>query len=214
MTEPDTADAPRSAAVRTAIVVLGPLVILFMIAFIAGMIVAGSEHEGPHSLAYYGVLLVAAVIALAAVWVVWRNLAAFRLPASPRMRMSRIMLYICLALGLVIGIALGIAEGPEPAGAMALLSSTTPISPVAAAVLAAGFLLTTAISIRWHVLLDEHEMAAYNFGAVVGVYVYMVLSVCWWVLARGGLVAEVNGYAIFWAVMLAWMIGWAFKRYR
>lgn len=111
MTEPDTADAPRSAAVRTAIVVLGPLVILFMIAFIAGMIVAGSEHEGPHSLAYYGVLLVAAVIALAAVWVVWRNLAAFRLPVSPRMRKSRMMLYICLALGLVIGIALGIAEG-------------------------------------------------------------------------------------------------------
>lgn len=214
MTKPDIVEKPRSALATTLIFVLAPLAVLFSVAFAAGMIVAGLEKQGVPSLAYFAILALAVTVGVAAVWLMWRNRPAFQLPTSPRMRKSRIILYVCLALGVAIGAALVIAEGPRSADLTGLLSSSTPISPVAVGVLLAGFLASMVLSIRWHMLLDEHEMAAYNIGAVVGLYVYFTLSVLWWLLARGGLAPAPDGYAIFWAVMLAWIIGWLFKRYR
>lgn len=212
MTGTDPIKQPRSTAVSVALLAIASLVALFAFAFIAGMLAAGAEHDGPHSAAYYAILVGAVFVAGGAIWVIVRNLAAFRLPASPRMRKSRILLYACLAVGLVAGVGMALAEGPEAANLGTLFSATAPISANAAILLVVTMLIATALSARWHMLLDEHERLAYDFGAVAAIYAYIIVSVCWWLLARGGLAPAPDGYLIFWLVMIVWIIGWVIRR--
>jgi hypothetical protein len=214
MTNIDDVKQSRSTAASVVILVAASLVALFAFAFIAGMVMAGAEHEGPHSAAYYAILVGAVLVAAGAIYAIVRNLAAFRLPSSPRMRKSRILLYACLAIGLVAGIGLGVAEDPDSVDMGTLFSTTASISSTAALLLVGSFLLATALSARWHMLLDEHERLAYDFGAVAALYVYLTVSICWWLLARGGLAPAPDGYVIFWLTMIVWAIGWVIRRYR
>ena len=214
MTAPDNGKAPRSVFSSAVVLAIAATVALFMMAFIAGMIAAGMEQDGPHSAAYYAILGVAALIVLGAIWTIWRNIAAFSLPTSPRMRKTRILLYACLAMGVVAGVGMAVVEGPDASDLGTLFSASAPISPSAAIFLVVTMLLATALSARWHMLLDEHERASYDFGAVVALYAYFVVSVCWWLLARGGLAPSPDGYLIFWLVTIVWVIGWAIRRYR
>ena len=180
----------------------------------AGMIAGGAEHEGPHSARFYAVFVAVAAVAAGAIWVAFLNRTVFALPASPRMRKSRILLYGCLVVGLVTGMGLALAEGPDAADMGTLLSSTAPISPTAALILFAALVVSMVLSLRWRMLLDEHERAAYDFGAVAALYVYFLASTGWWLLARGGWVPAPDGYVIFWLVMIVWTIGWMIRRYR
>ncbi len=214
MTVPEHSERAASPVASIALVVAASTVALFALAFIAGMLVAASDNEGPHSLLFFAILGGVALTGAGAVWVIVRNREVMRLPTSPRMRKSRIILYTCLAAGLVAGVGLAVAEGPESTDLGTLFSTTAPISAPAALLLVTALLVATALSARWHMLLDEHERAAYDFGAVAALYLYFVVSVCWWLLARGGIVGAPSGYVIFWLVMFAWMIGWLIRRYR
>jgi hypothetical protein len=213
-TVPDPATRPRSAFASTTIIVIASIVLLFMLAFIAGMIAAGMEQEGPHSAYYYVILGIAALMVLGTVWTIWRNLRSFSLPTSPRMRKTRILLYACIAVGVVAGAGVVIVDGPDASGLDTLFSATAPISAPAAIALVLTMLVATALSARWHMLLDEHERASYDFGAVIALYAYFIVSICWWLLARGGLAPAPDGYLIFWLVTILWVIGWAIRRYR
>jgi hypothetical protein len=85
---------------------------------------------------------------------------------------------------------------------------------LAAILLVAGLAGALLISVRWHALLDEHERAAYDFGAVAAIYVYFALSAGWWLLWRAALIGEPSGMAIFFIVMTVWMLGWLVRRFR
>ncbi|QYU70523.1 hypothetical protein J4558_10575 [Leptolyngbya sp. 15MV] len=214
MTVPEHSERAASPVGSIVLLVAASTIVLFALAFIAGMLVAASDSEGPHSLLFFAILGGVALIGAGAAWVIVRNREVMRLPASPRMRNSRVMLYACLAVGVVTGAGLAITEGPESADLGTLFSTPAPISSTTALLLVGLFLLATALSARWHLLLDEHERAAYDFGAVAALYLYFVVSTCWWLLARGELAPPPDGYVIFWLVMFAWMIGWVIRRYR
>ena len=212
MTRPETDGG--SGAANVAVLIVASLVALFTVAMMAGMIAAASDHDGPHSAAFYAVFAVTLAVAAGALWTVYRNRTALALPASPRMRKSRILLYICLAVGLVVGMGLALADGQDAADLGALISPSAPISPAVALALFAALMVSIALSLRWHMLLDEHERAAYDFGAVAALYVYFMVSMGWWLLARGGFVPAPNGYVIFWLVTFVWAVGWLVRRYR
>lgn len=215
MTRTDDHRETTGATVRRVVLlIVSSFVALFAVAVMAGMISAASEHEGPHSARFYAIFAAVAAVAAGAIWVAFRNRKVFALPASPRMRKSRILLYGCLVVGIVTGMGLAIAEGPEAADMGTLLSTSSPISPTAALVLFAALVVSMVLSLRWHMMLDEHERAAYDFGAVAALYVYFWISMSWWLLARGELVPAPDGYIIFWLVMIVWAVGWMIRRYR
>ena len=81
-------------------------------------------------------------------------------------------------------------------------------------VLFAGIIVSLVLSVRWHRLLDEHERAAYDFGAVAAIYVYFTLSLMWWVLWRAALAPAPDGVAIFAIVTAVWLLGWLIRRFR
>lgn len=213
MTAPDPSQASEPTLKDTTVLIMACVAALLLIPFVAGMVAAGLDNEGPHSIAYYAFLAVGVLILAGLLWLIWKRRPALRLPASPRMRAARIMLYACLALSAIVGMGLSFAEGPMAPDLSTLTSAIAPLSPTSAVVLTLGLLLTTALSIRWHTLLDEHERLAYDFGAVAALYTYFIVSICWWLLARGGLAPPIDGFAIFWLVMLIWMIAWLVRRY-
>lgn len=214
MTSPERDERPMSGAVRLLVIVASALVAIFAIGVIAGMIGAAMNDGGAPSAIFYPILLAAIALAAGAIWLIVRNRAVMDLPASPRMRKSRMLLYSCGVIGIAGGMAFALVGGGGEMGIWALFSANEPISPTATLILLSVLILATALSIRWHMLLDEHERAAYDFGAVVSIYIYFVLSIGWWLLARGGFAPAPDGHLIFWVVMITWLIGWLIRRYR
>ena len=215
MTRANEADrAPPNTIGQIVIAVLAGLIAIFAMGMAAGMIAAVFGDGGPYSMVFYGVLAFVALMFVGSVWLLVRNRSAISLPSSPRMRKTGVILYACLALGLISGVAIVVIEGPESFAIDTLVSPDPSISPAGAYFLLAALLATLVLSVRWQMLLDEHERTAYDFGAVAAIYLYFILSAGWWVLAIGGLAPAPDGVIIFWLVMAAWLIGWLVRRYR
>lgn len=193
--------------------VLVPFLAIGLLAMGAGVVV-GALQAGRFGLGFYLALTLAAAVLIAAVWLIRRNLHAYALPRSPRMRQGRLLLYIAGLTGAVLGALMIAAQGGEPRSMTAILRGEAPLPQAVALILAAGVVLSLLLSVRWHRLLDEHERAAYDFGAVVAIYLYFGLSSLWWLLSRGDLVPAPDGVAIFFAVTAAWLAGWLVRRFR
>ena len=119
------------------------------------------------------------------------------------------------AIGGVIGLAIAVAT-IAPGGAPAFNPlADAPLPPLLAAALIAVLVLVVApVTWIWHRSIDEHEAAAYRFGALVGIYAYATLSAVWWLGARGGFLPPVEGLAVFFATIAVWGLGWAWARFR
>lgn len=205
-------DAPRQLA-RGLWFILAPALALGLLAMAAGMIV-GAMSTGNYGTGFWIAVALAIAVLAGTVWMIRRILPSYALPRSPRMRKSRLLLYIAGGLGAVFGAILVIVQGPDPDSTMAMLRGEDPIPQAAALLLAAGVGISLALSVRWHALLDEHERAAYDFGAVAAIYVYFTISTVWWLLWRAALVAPPDGIVIFFIVMAVWMVGWLIRRFR
>lgn len=114
-------------------------------------------------------------------------------------------------LGGMLAIA-GLASGDKSDGLS--MFSSAPLPPLLAAAVLAAIAVVIPISWVWHRSIDEHESAAYRFGALIGINVYFFLSAGWWIAARGGFVPAPDGVAIFLTTVAAWGLGWAWARYR
>jgi hypothetical protein len=67
----------------------------------------------------------------------------------------------------------------------------------------------------WHTrAIDEQEANAYKDGGYYAAYAFLMLTPLWWLLWRGGLLPEPNGFAIYMAFSLVWTIVWLWKKYR
>lgn len=211
-------DKDRSGQARSVFnglwIVLGPILALGAVAFAMGMIAGAREAGGSHSAAFYLVLALAVLVLAAAVWLTLRILPAYKLPRSPRMRQGRLILYASALIGVVIGAASILFQGDDPRGMLRIVTGAAPIPQALAWLLVAGMIVSLVLSVRWHRLLDEHERAAYDFGAVAAIYVYFTLSVIWWLLWRAEIAPAVNGVAIFAITTLTWIFGWLVRRYR
>lgn len=209
---PDDTERRDSPLARWGRLAAASLVATLAGAYAAGMIVGGTrhDHQGPHSLAFYGEVLAAAMIAAGAVWVAVRNRSVLILPASPRMREAGLMLYLSAGVGLAASIALIWLMGAD--FGLELFFTDEPLPAEAALILAAMFAAGIALSVRWFLLVDEHERAAHDFGTVTAFYAYLTISAIWWLLARGGLVYAPDGVLIFWLTLAVWIAGWAWRR--
>lgn len=190
---------------------VGVLIGIGSIAFLAGLGVAAVENGG---LSNQGLALgLCAILAASfAAWLGYRHRGAAALPLSPRMREAGLILYLSGTLGIAVAIALIWWMGPTVIIDVFLSEEAVPAA--ATMVLAAAFVAGMALSVRWLVLLDEHERAAHDFGTVAAFYTYLTVSGVWWLLARGGMVAPPDGVLIFWLSLVVWLAGWTWRRLR
>lgn len=193
--------------------ILAPLLALGMVAMAAGIVV-GATQAGKFGTGFFIALGLAALALAGAAWLIRRILPAYALPRSPRMRQARLLLYLAGLLGALLGAVMIVLQGGEPLSTRQIMRGEAPLPAPIAIVLAAATVLSLVLSVRWHSLLDEHERAAYDFGAVVALYVYFGLTALWWLLWRAALVPAPDGLAILIAVTTAWMLAWLVRRFR
>lgn len=204
---------PERTFIELALFFLSVSVAFFAVAFLAGL-TAGMIERGMISLKPALALVATLAVLAGSVTVAFRTRPDLSLPKSPKMRMSRILLYVSLLIGAVTGAGLAISDTGETGGFRTLLDVSSPLPQSAAIVLILAVVVTLVLSIKWHVSLDEHERKAYDFGAVAALYGYFALSTIWWLAWRGGMTAQPDGHVIFWAVMALWLLGWFYRRFR
>lgn len=134
-------------------------------------------------------------------------------PLAPSQRRARAMLVLSGGVGGILGIVLSL--GMLGDGAVGLVFSNAPLAPVAAAiVLAAWLLLTPVLTWVWWRNIDEHEARAYTYGAVAALHIYYFVTPAWWIAWRGGFLPEPQHMLVFVLASIAWLGGWAWRRYR
>ncbi|WP_374405716.1 hypothetical protein [Pelagerythrobacter sp.] len=210
MTRDDDVERAESNLGNLAILAGAGLLALFALGVLAGLITGAVENSGPPHPVIYIAGAVAALLLAFAAWLIRRHRRALTLPRSPRMREAGAILYLSAGLGFAATLALILLTGSE--FGLDLFVSDGPIGREVALVMAAIVVIGMALSIRWFLLLDEHERAAHDFGTVVAFYAYLTISAIWWLLARGGLTPWPNGVLIFWLSLAVWVVGWAWRR--
>lgn len=216
-TDDGTEPAPKSPTPRLFRFIFCTIGAVFCALIIFGYSKAASEHG-----AFSPVdIIVVALLALAGMSLAWFGLRGLRgalrtkEPLGPRSRLARQLLWASVGLGVLVGIVLAIVGWADTPGFYQNpILSDSPLSGVAVAVLIAGWIASLAISAKWHLTIDEHEQAAYNFGGMLSLYGYVAVTVGWWLLWRAGFLGEPDAMVIFLGVTAVWMIGWVWKRSR
>ena len=213
----ENSDAPKPGAFKATLLLGGGFgLLIFMVGMIAG-VTSVSLEAGRFGMAGVIGLVIALLTLILAGWLLRtaRRSGLLTLPRSPRMRRSRLALYIALGTSFAIGIIAGVTgQISGTVDNFGLLFTSTPISTSLALVAIAGWFIALAASAWWHSTLDEFERAEYEFGASLGMYTYVILAPIWWIAWRGGLAPEPDGLTIFWLVCVVWAIGWLWRRYR
>lgn len=191
---------------------------IFGIGIAAGVLAAWREHGEFGTGGVVGMGL-AALVAAGGAWLLLSARRGMAMPRSPRVRRSRIALYLSLSVSLVVGAMAGFSgfasgEIDGPGDGFTVLLSAAPLSRILAASLLAAWLLAMAVSAYWHISLDEIERAEYDFGAILALYAYVCVAPAWWLAWRGGMAPAPDGVAIFVTVCVVWLIGWAWRRWR
>lgn len=210
----DTADmtSPAKAAGRFALFIGSILIAILALGFTAGMI-AGMIDRGSVS-ALTGLTFVGALLIIgAAGYLMYRTMPGQWLPSSPRMRKTQALFYVLMLLGLLFGLVLASVSDRTGVTPESLMDYDGRIPRSVAVFLLVGTVLSIGLSIRWHMLLDEHERAAYDFGGIAAIYTYFTMSLAWWIAWRGNLISEPDGYLIFIVTSVVWCIGWFARRY-
>jgi len=216
MTDHVEVSTPReqSAFARAARLGIGFLLVVFSLGVLLGFSKASYDDGGP---TLKGIAIIAVLVPglLFLAWRLMRRGAEGEwLPRTPRRRSNRIVLYATLAMGAVGGMLMQIGEEAAHPGAGRFMPYDAPLHPTAALAMLATLPVLAWLYYRWHQSADEHDLAAYNFGGMLSLYAFFFGSVGWWIAWRGGFVTEPDGYALFWAVIVVWSLGWLWKKYR
>lgn len=196
---------------------VGAIVVAMLGPMIVGFLSGHRDHGGPMSPAGM------AVLAIMAVGLVGGAVALFRfrhlaMPNSaakaPSERANHRLIAWTGALGGVIGLAMAIAtsQGAGPGERLDILSGAIPGWFAVLIAFLWGVVLS-AMTWRWHRVIDEHEREAYRDGAVAGYYVMAIGAPVWWFLWRGGLLPAVDAFWLFMAVMIASGGVWMWRKY-
>jgi Kef-type K+ transport system membrane component KefB len=158
-----------------------------------------------------------AAIIICLAYAIWRNARMLKLSGELMTRRDKLynrILAACAVSGGLIGLVLVISgdlstQNPD-------MFSSDPISPAAAIGLAflIGILLPL-LSWYWHMrVIDEQEAQAYRSGALMAMYAFWFIAPIWWLLWRGGFVAEPNGIALYLMTTFIALIVWFREKYQ
>jgi hypothetical protein len=215
-----TEDAGRNTKriVSTLTLVLAPIGILFCAGAMIGLWTAHLENGG-ETITLKMVAITAVIVALIAglLAVIYRTakpIVSQPSDLTQKERLNRNILITCCFIGGVIGVAMAIL-GFDVTDAPISSLANGPIPTVAALILAAAWgIFLPILAYYWHKrAIDEQEAAAYRDGAYYAAYTFIVAAPAWWFLARGGLVPEPNGVAIYFIFNLIWLSVWFYKKY-
>ena len=160
-----------------------------------------------------GIALAALVLAALCGWMIYRlkPFSAGDGPISPRVLKARRTIGLSAVVGAVLGMSLSLAtlSAEDPWG----MFGNAPVPPLVAALAIAVWLgVVPWLSWSWWRNIDEHEAAAYRFGALAAMYVYTFLMPTWWMGWRGGFLPEPQSMLIFAVVIAVWGAGWVSRR--
>ena len=216
MSENGDEDRPMRAkdAVLSFLLRLLALLSFSTAAFVALPLLLDETGWGPEK---WAVTILLAVLLLSGGSVVW-GLRLLKLradtsePISPRTRKTNTLFALSglVAVPGTLALAFGTFSEQDPFP----LFSNSPVAPVIAVAAIAGWLLSMLIGWWWHFSADEHERQANAFGAIFGAGLFVTVTPAWWVAARGGLVTAPDPMILWLAVMVVWMTGWFWRRYR
>lgn len=215
MTNTPDSDMPTNSRKSALLIILGGIFTIFLAGIVTGIAMRFAETGEFRLATVVGGVLAVVTVALG-YWIIRRALlnARLTLPRSPRMRRSRIALYLSLAasvgFGIVVGVMGGLSDEIEPTE---ILFSSQPLAPTLAIWGIVGLLAAIGFSAYWHSTIDEMERRDYDFGTACGLYTYVSVAPAWWLAWRGGLTGEPDDVAIFWIVCVTWSIGWLWRRY-
>ena len=216
----DPNEGQNSGIRRPIWIMLAALGIFMMSGVIAGFT---AQHQNGNGGAFAGIAIAIFAAAILAIigygyWT-WQNAKAMKVPGENLTRRERRRRYIlsgCIFLGWIIGIGLPIMfEGNGSTEAITIFSNSPLPTTVALAFAFVLLVIVPAITWYWHrYAVDEMEESAYRDGGYYAAYAFLFLVPLWWLLSRGGLLPEPNGFAIYMAFSLIWTIVWFWKKYR
>ncbi|APG61621.1 hypothetical protein LPB140_00810 [Sphingorhabdus lutea] len=129
-------------------------------------------------------------------------------------KLNRNILIICGIFGAIIGVVLVLLRPDEDMGSFSIFSSAAIAAPIAIALAIFWAVIMPIIAFYWHKnAVDEQEAHAYRDGAYYAAYAYIIGAPTWWILWRGGMMGEPNGFVIFMAFNFIWVITWMWKKY-
>lgn len=212
--------SPLKVAIDLAILLALGFGFIFCVGVVAGFFGAAADH-GPTTNDVVIGLVVLLLAALCGWQLVARTLRLLRAPrekVGPSVRKSRNLWAFFIGTGLLVGIALPLVHQESridgPGDLTSLLFSATPFSPSFAAALLAGLVIVTIASIYYYRVIDEHDFASQAYASLVSINVYIVVTVGWWIAARGGIAPLPSHSAIFGLVITSWIAVWLWRRYR
>lgn len=129
-------------------------------------------------------------------------------------RLNRNIMIGCILLGCIIAAILAITDTNPYNGPFSTFGDAPLSAPVTIILAAIWGVMMPVFAWFWHRrAIDEQEAAAYRDGAYYAAYAYIIAAPCWWILWRGGLVPEPDGFAIFMAFNGIWLVTWFWKKY-
>ena len=194
---------------------------IMILACIAGFLSAHiAEGGGPLNIAGYAVLAALMSVALALAFAIWKLFHQMKRSGEKvpqREKLNRNIIMFSTGLGVVIGLATAFGipntSGNAADPFAALLTSPIPLTVVIPLVVFWGVIMPVVLWF-WHTrAIDEQEANAYKDGGYYAAYAFLMLTPLWWLLWRGGLLPEPNGFAIYMAFSLVWTIVWFWKKY-
>jgi len=221
MLKPDDRESTKgihNALLRTALLMLGGIALIFGVGMIAGLLSAHWERGGAIDARLISILICVALAMAGIALLMWRQMrAAVRSDQAlnPRERRNRLVLTIAMAVGAAIGFMLALSGGLD-GGPGPISLSDAPLPPSVAVGLAAIVAIALPLlSYYWHRrVADELEAAAYREGALMGLYTFWVGAPTWWLLWRGGLVPPPDGVVIYLVVTFVAGVVWLRAKYR
>lgn len=219
----DASESQKVSVLRIIWISLAGFGILFLIAFIFGFLEGHrASGGGDFSGKAIALLTTAGLSILGLGYVIWNQWKKLRLNsdhATPREKFNRNIILVCLGFGVLSAVAMALLS-PDTITNVDSISNMSMFTnskiPAIAALLIAAFwgIIMPIIAYYWHKkAIDEQEAAAYRDGGYYAAYAYIIGAPTWWILARGGILPEINGFVIFMAFNLIWCGVWFYKKY-
>ncbi|GMN01524.1 hypothetical protein [Erythrobacter sp. MTPC3] len=210
MTNSDTELQTGAASRKVVILVISSVLLLFLLAFLAGFAKGALEHGTP-SMTDIGVgfgILAAISATIAVSWKLWP--ATDPEPIGPSVRKSRNLMGILIGIGTALGVGFAVAGRDKGS----ILFSNDPVSPaIAIAALIAWLVIVPAVSWKWWKAVDEHEAKAYLESTSIALHIYLLVTPAWWLASRAGWVAPHDPMVVLLIVSIVGSAVWLHRKY-